>query len=158
MENYRRSVDHIDKLAVKRFREGGEATRKLPSLTVDGLITRDGDQGPEVLLIKRSNDPFKGKWALPGGFVEYGEITQDAVLREVMEETGLNCSVDGLLSVASDPKRDPRGHTVSIVYRLKTEDEKNLKAGDDATEADWFSLSNLPSMAFDHEEIIRSAL
>lgn len=158
MENYRRSVDHIDKLAAKRIRGEETASRKLPSLTVDGLILRDVNKNREVLLIKRMNEPFKNSWALPGGFVDYGERTHEAVLREVMEETGLNCRVLELISVASDPGRDPRGHTISIIYRLQVEGDDTPKAGDDASDAGWFDVGDLPSMAFDHEEIISSAL
>ncbi|MBN1540384.1 MAG: NUDIX hydrolase [Candidatus Thermoplasmatota archaeon] len=158
MENYRRSVDHIDKLASRRSRGEETASRKLPSLTVDGLILRDGKENREVLLIKRLNEPFQGRWALPGGFVDYGENTQEAVLREVFEETGLNCTVLELVSVASDPGRDPRGHTISIIYRLQVMGDHIPKAGDDASEAGWFDTSDLPSMAFDHEDIIKSSL
>ncbi|MGA1820805.1 MAG: NUDIX domain-containing protein [Thermoplasmatota archaeon] len=158
MDNYRRSVDHIDRLAVKRSKGEAEAPRKAPSLTVDAIISRGAGKGAEVLLIKRKNEPYKGMWALPGGFVDYGERTSDAVLREVKEETGLSCIVRELSHVASDPARDPRGHTVSIVYSLDIEGESTLKAGDDASEAEWFPVSNLPGLAFDHEKIIRSAL
>lgn len=158
MENYRRSVDHIDRLAMKRSKGEVEALKKSPSLTVDAIITRGTGKGKEVLLIKRKNEPYKGMWALPGGFVEYGERTSEAIVREVKEETGLSCTVNDLIYVASDPNRDPRGHTISIIYKLDMEDESTLKAGDDASETEWFQVSKLPSMAFDHEKIISSTL
>ena len=121
---------------------------KKPSIAVDGIITKDG----KILLIKRKNEPFKGKWALPGGFVEYGERVEEAVLREIKEETGLNAKIKKLLGVYSDPNRDPRGHTISIVFILEAEGE--AKGGDDAEEAKFFDLKKLPSLAFDHKKIV----
>ena len=85
-----------------------------PSLTVDGIILKD----EKILLIKRKNDPFKDMWALPGGFVEYNEKCEDAVVREVSEETGLKTNIKKIFGVYSDPSRDPRGHTISIIYIL----------------------------------------
>jgi len=124
-----------------------------PSLTVDGVLIEDGT----ILLIKRKNPPFQGKWALPGGFVEYGERTEVAVVREVQEETGLKTEVISLLGVYSDPERDPRGHTVSVVYILKRTGGE-LKGGDDASDAAFFSLNELPELAFDHAQIIEDAI
>ena len=124
-----------------------------PKLTVDGIINKDDC----ILLIKRKNNPFKGKWALPGGFVEYGETTEKAVIREILEETGLETKVKKLLGVYSDPNRDPRGHTVSVVYILEVLDGK-LKGGDDASEAKFFQENQLPELSFDHEKIIRDYL
>ncbi len=121
---------------------------KKPSIAVDGIITKGG----KILLIKRKNEPFKGKWALPGGFVEYGERVEEAVLREIKEETGLNAKIKKLLGVYSDPNRDPRGHTISIVFILEAEGE--AKGGDDAEEAKFFDLKKLPSLAFDHKKIV----
>jgi len=122
---------------------------KSPKLTVDGIVLED----ERILLIKRKNQPFKGKWALPGGFVEYGEKTEDATVREVLEETGLKTKINHLAGVYSDPKRDPRGHTVSIVYVLDIFSGE-LKSGDDACDAKFFDLKNLPDLSFDHEGII----
>lgn len=126
---------------------------KIPRLTVDGIIFKKNS----VLLIKRKNDPFKDQWALPGGFVEYNEKTEDAVVREIYEETGLKTSVVKLLGVYSDPSRDPRGHTVSVIYILKNLDDK-LCAGDDAILAKFFNLDDLPKLAFDHKKIIKDAI
>ena len=92
---------------------------KSPKLTVDGILLKKG----EILLIKRKNPPFKNSWALPGGFVEYGEKTEDAVLREFFEETGLKTTIKKLIGVYSDPDRDPRGHTVSIIYLIEEQVE-----------------------------------
>ena len=120
-----------------------------PALTVDGIII----EHDEILLIKRKHDPFQGQWALPGGFVEYGETTTDAVCREVLEETGLNAEIISLFDVYSDPQRDPRGHTVSIIYILR-KIKGAVHGGDDASDARFFSLNALPALAFDHAQII----
>ena len=129
-----------------------------PSITVDGVIFRKNkNKKKEILLIQRANEPFKGKWALPGGFVEYGETTEKAVIREVLEETGLHTKIDELAGVYSDSNRDPRGHTISIVYSLKIIDGK-LVGGSDAKNAKFFDLEELPPLAFDHEKIINDAL
>jgi len=125
---------------------------KSPKLTVDGIILKD----KKILLIKRKNYPFKGKWALPGGFVNYGEKTEDAVMREVFEETGLKTKTKNLIGVYSDPDRDPRRHTVSIIYLLEICGGK-LKSDDDASDAKFFELSQLPKLAFDHNNIIEDA-
>ena len=123
-----------------------------PSIAVDGVLIKED----KILLIRRKNEPFKGKWALPGGFVEYGETVEEAVLREFEEEVGLKARIKKLLGVYSKPDRDPRGHVISIVFLLDAEGE--AKAGDDAADARFFPLDNLPPLAFDHEEIIRDAI
>ncbi|KYK34693.1 MAG: hypothetical protein AYK22_04835 [Thermoplasmatales archaeon SG8-52-3] len=124
-----------------------------PKLTVDGAVLKNN----KILLIKRKNNPFKGKWALPGGFVEYGEKVEDAVIREVFEETGLKTSIIKIIGVYSDPNRDPRGHTVSIVYFLDI-NEGELKSNDDASDAKFFDVKDLPELSFDHEIIIKDVL
>jgi 8-oxo-dGTP diphosphatase len=120
-----------------------------PYLTVDGILIKKG----QILLIQRKNDPFKGRWALPGGFVEHNETVEEAVIREIAEETSLRTSIKGLFGVYSDPKRDPRGHTVSVVFVLKQIGGR-LKAGDDASNGQFFPLDKLPRLAFDHENIL----
>ena len=124
-----------------------------PKITVDGVVFTDN----EILLIQRKNPPFQGRWALPGGFVEYGETTENAVLREVKEETGLDTAIISLLGVYSDPQRDPRGHTISIVYLLKTIKGEPI-GGDDALKAAFHSIESLPTLSFDHEIIIKDAI
>jgi 8-oxo-dGTP diphosphatase len=124
-----------------------------PKLTVDGVLLN----GQQVLLIKRKHEPFKDTWALPGGFVDYGETTEHAVIREMKEETGLDVKIIDLIGVYSDPNRDPRGHTVSIVYDLERRGGK-LTGGDDAAEAQFFNYDSLPPLAFDHHEIIKEVL
>lgn len=126
---------------------------KNPKLTADGIVL----EIDKILLIKRKNKPFKGKWALPGGFVEYGEKVEDAVIREVYEETGLKTSIKKLFGVYSDPNRDPRGHTVTIVYILDITGGK-LKGNDDASDAKFFKIKELPNLSFDHNIIINDIL
>jgi 8-oxo-dGTP diphosphatase len=123
-------------------------------LTTDAVIT----DGPRVLLVKRGEEPFKGKWALPGGFVEYGERAEEAIVREVREETGLDVRVSKLIGVYSDPRRDPRGHTVTVAYICEPKAvNKKPRAGDDAAEAKWWRLDRLPKLAFDHAGIVGDA-
>jgi len=129
-------------------------TNKAPSITVDCVVF---DERERLLLIRRRNPPFAGQFALPGGFVDYGETTEAAARRELLEETGLQARDLRLIGVYSDPKRDPRGHTISIAYLVVTEDGAPT-AGDDAAEAefraDWRELD----LAFDHNEIVREAV
>jgi 8-oxo-dGTP diphosphatase len=121
---------------------------KNPKLTVDAIVRTP--QG--IVLVKRGREPFEGMWALPGGFVEYGEDPERAVLREVEEETGLRGKLLGLVGVYGAPSRDPRGHTVSVVYEVEAQGEP--RGGDDAAEARAFSLDRLPVLAFDHGRIL----
>jgi 8-oxo-dGTP diphosphatase len=126
---------------------------KNPKLTVDGIALKDG----QIVLIQRKNQPFQGQYALPGGFVEYGETVDNAVVREFLEETGLQTRIKRLLGVYSEPGRDPRGHTVSVVFELEIIGG-NLQSGDDAAEAKLFQLDNLPELAFDHSKIVSDYL
>ncbi|MDK2795439.1 MAG: 8-oxo-dGTP diphosphatase [Archaeoglobaceae archaeon] len=122
------------------------------TLTVDAIIPYAG----KIVLIKRKNEPYKNYYALPGGIVEYGETVENAVLREVKEETGLEGKIHSLVGVYSDPKRDPRGHFVSVCFIvLSTGGE--LRSGTDAKEVSLFSLDKLPKLAFDHERMIKDA-
>jgi 8-oxo-dGTP diphosphatase len=119
-----------------------------PFLAVDAIVPRRG----RVLLIRRGRPPFEGSWALPGGFVEVGESVEAAVVRELEEETGLRGKVTRLVGVYSDPGRDPRGHTVSVVFELSA--PSGLPRGaDDAREA-AFHGPRLPPLAFDHARIL----
>ncbi|MCJ7572314.1 MAG: NUDIX hydrolase [Candidatus Thermoplasmatota archaeon] len=126
---------------------------KNPRLTVDGAIVSED----KILLIKRNKFPFKDRWALPGGYVEYGEKVEDAVIREVLEETGLKVEIKKLFGVYSDPDRDPRGHTVTIVYLMNAIDGK-LESDDDASDVRFFELEKLPELAFDHKKIINDVI
>ncbi|WP_456478040.1 NUDIX domain-containing protein [Geoglobus ahangari] len=125
---------------------------KCITLTVDAIVPYKGG----IVLIKRRNDPYRGYYALPGGIVEYGERVEDAVVREVREETGLECRVSKLVGVYSDPERDPRGHFVSVCFLVEVTGGE-LKADSDAAEVKVFKLGELPELAFDHEKMIRDA-
>lgn len=114
---------------------------------------------PEVLLIERACEPFQGEWAFPGGFVEQEEDLGAAARRELREETGLQPVAIDQVGAWGTPGRDPRGRTVSAVYLAITRpDESDVKAGDDAAGAEWHPLTQLPSLAFDHEEILPSVM
>lgn len=124
-----------------------------PRLTVDGVVV----ERRRVLLVRRKFPPFRGCWALPGGFVEIGETVECAVVREVFEETGLKVSVKKLVGVYSDPARDPRRHTVSVCFMCRKLGGR-LRSGSDSKEVRWFSLDNLPKLAFDHSRILGDAV
>ncbi|MFO7897711.1 MAG: NUDIX hydrolase [Planctomycetota bacterium] len=122
-----------------------------PAVTVDVVVlSRDG----AVLLIKRKNEPFKGRWALPGGFVDEDEPLEAAAARELEEETGLRGVALRQLRAYGDPGRDPRGHTVSVVFLAQLDCRARPRAGSDATEAAWHPTDALPPTAFDHQQII----
>jgi 8-oxo-dGTP diphosphatase len=122
-----------------------------PLLAVDAVIQIINKPNKPIVLIERLNPPFG--WALPGGFVEIGESTEQAVCREAKEETGLDINLVGLVGVYSDPKRDPRGHCVSVVYAAQSTGEPI--AADDAKNVQLFTFDNLPSdLAFDHAKIL----
>ena len=119
---------------------------KNPKPTVDIIV----DQNASVLLIKRRNPPFG--WALPGGFVDEGESVEEAAIREAKEETNVDITLKHLLYVYSNPNRDSRQHNISIVFIADAFGE--VIPGDDATQAQFFPLNQLPILAFDHQEII----
>jgi len=125
---------------------------KRPFLTVDCVVFH----GNAVVLIRRAHDPFKGWYALPGGFVEVGETVEDACRRETREETGLIVEDLRLIGVYSDPARDPRRHTVSVAF-LGRADIASLKAGDDAIAAELVVDWQHVQMAFDHQNILGDA-
>ncbi|OJW79851.1 MAG: NUDIX hydrolase [Bacteroidetes bacterium 46-16] len=128
-------------------------------LTVDAVVFSVIDEQLKVLLIQRKQEPFKGMWALPGGFVEDEEDLEPAMRRELEEETGLKIKEAKQIGTYGTPGRDPRGRTVTVAYYALI-DEKNshVTGGDDAADAQWFNIHHLPGIAFDHADIIAYAM
>ncbi|RLG72927.1 MAG: NUDIX hydrolase, partial [Methanobacteriota archaeon] len=120
---------------------------------VDIIITHQG----KVLLIKRRNPPFAGMWALPGGMVEYGESVEDAARREALEETGVRVDNLTLVGIYSDPKRDPRGHVVSICFKAEVCGEAEPRPGADVVEARWVETPPTEGLAFDHTKMLKDS-
>jgi 8-oxo-dGTP diphosphatase len=129
-----------------------------PALTVDALILAGEPEKKEILLIRRAKEPFQGKWALPGGFLDMDETLEAACLRELKEETGLCLQRVHQFRVFDAINRDPRHRTISVVFYGILEAPVEVKGDDDASEAGWFPLKNLPELAFDHREIIEAFL
>jgi len=125
-----------------------------PLLAADIVISLTDQSGSPIVLIERRNPPHG--WALPGGFVDVGEAPEVAARREAREETGLDVALTGLLGCYGDPRRDSRGHTVSIVYTGEARGEP--RAGDDAKRVAVFDPKRLPPLAFDHDQIIADFL
>ncbi len=130
-----------------------------PAVTTDCIIFGFDESDLKVLLIERGIEPYKGKWALPGGFVQMDETTEEGAKRELYEETGLKDVFIEQLFTFSNVDRDPRGRVISVAYfSLVNLNKYEAKAGDDASKAQWFSVKDVPSLAFDHEKILRMAL
>lgn len=130
-----------------------------PALTVDVVAFTQHEGQPRVLLIRRRKPPFAGAWALPGGFVDVGESLEEAARRELEEETGLRDLQLKQFHAFGDPGRDPRGHTVTVAYWswVPSDVMNHVRGGDDAAEARWWPLDDLPPLAFDHADIISYA-
>ena len=128
-----------------------------PSVTTDCVIFGFDGTRLNVLLIERGNDPYKGCWAFPGGFLNMDESALEGAKRELYEETGLRDAYIHQFHAFSAPDRDPRERVISIAYfalvRLT-----DVKAGDDAAKAQWFPLDEIPPLAFDHDKMLREAL
>jgi 8-oxo-dGTP diphosphatase len=131
-----------------------------PMVTVDAVIFAVTPGSIKLLLIKRSNEPFKGQWAIPGGFINMDEELEDAVTRELQEETGLTGVRLEQMHTFGTCGRDPRGRQITIVYMgIINEGLDRIKAGDDAALAQWFDINNLPpNMAFDHNLVAKFAI
>jgi len=129
-----------------------------PYLTVDVVAFGDGQDGRSLLLVQRAHEPFQGQWALPGGFVEEGERTREAAARELLEETGLRLDALSLLGVYDAPGRDPRGWTVSVIYLATVAGQPPIQGADDARDARWWPVAQLPELAFDHAEVVADGL
>ena len=130
-----------------------------PALTVDSLIFFKDNSDIKILLIQRGNPPFKNSWAFPGGFVEMHETLKNAASRELYEEAGVQNIDLKQLYTFDAIDRDPRHRTISVVfYGFSKSLDIEIKAGDDAKNVAWYSLNNLPELAFDHKEILEFAI
>ena len=128
-----------------------------PAVTSDCVvITKESE--PKVLLIQRGIEPYKGCWALPGGFMNMDETTEQCAVRELEEETGLVVSELQQIGAYSKVDRDPRGRTVTVAYLVRVDAPVPVTGQDDAAKAEWFPLSALPHLAFDHEDIMKDAI
>lgn len=125
------------------------------ALTVDAIVYFKDPDSTRVLLIERGREPFKNQWALPGGFIEMDERLEEACIRELHEETGLQVNHMEQFRAYDAIDRDPRHRTISVVFSVQLDGETQVKGADDASKADWFSIDNLPDLAFDHADIIR---
>jgi 8-oxo-dGTP diphosphatase len=130
-----------------------------PSVTVDIVVFQSRPDSLHVLLIQRGREPYKGYWALPGGFVEMDEPLEATARRELQEETGLSVPRLDQLGAYGDPERDPRGRVISIVYLalLPKKAASQVAGASDASRAAWFPINDLPSLAFDHDKILQDA-
>jgi 8-oxo-dGTP diphosphatase len=126
-----------------------------PMLTADCVVLNERG---EILLVRRGNEPFRGCWALPGGFMEMDETIEHCAVRELKEETSISVMEKDLrlIGVYSAPDRDPRGRTVTAAYLVRIGEciMRNAHAGDDAAEVRWWPLNALPPLAFDHAQIV----
>jgi 8-oxo-dGTP diphosphatase len=129
-----------------------------PSVTVDvAIITLRGDE-LQLLLIKRDTAPYRGRWAIPGGFVRLSESLEAAARRELREETSVSDVYLEQLYTFGEPKRDPRGRVISVAYIALLPAPPVVEAGSDAREARWWPITARPALAFDHDEIVEYAL
>ena len=127
-----------------------------PAVTADCIvITKEPD--PKVLLIERGDEPFKGCWAFPGGFMNMDETTEQCAIRELEEETGLKLDTMHQIGAYSKVDRDPRGRTITVAYLAIIDKPVQVNGQDDAAKAEWFPINNLPHLAFDHQEIMTDA-
>jgi len=129
-----------------------------PAVTADCVVFALDEDDLKILLIQRGHGPFKGQWALPGGFAAVGEALEDTARRELAEETGLENVFLEQLYTFSTPDRDPREHVITVAYYgLVNLSEHDVHAATDASNAAWFCIDDAPPLAFDHDEILRTA-
>lgn len=128
-----------------------------PAVTTDCVVFTQEEE-PKVLLIQRGNEPYKGCWAFPGGFMNMEETAEECAVRELKEETGLTVNRIQQIGAYSKVDRDPRGRTISIAYLAIVDAPTAVSGMDDAAKAAWFPLSSLPDLAFDHQDILADAI
>ena len=128
-----------------------------PAVTADCVVITSEEE-PRVLLIERGEEPFKGCWAIPGGFLNMDETTEQCAIRELEEETGLKIDKANQIGAYCKVDRDPRGRTISVAYLAIVERPLEVSGEDDAAKANWFPVNALPPLAFDHDEIMADAM
>ena len=128
-----------------------------PAVTADCIVMTK-EEVPKVLLIQRGADPFKGAWAFPGGFMNMDETTEQCAIRELEEETGLKVAKVHQIGAYSKVGRDPRGRTITVAYLAIVDSTKAVIGQDDAAKAEWFPITDLPHLAFDHYDIMKDAI
>lgn len=128
-----------------------------PAVTADCVVMTN-EPLPKVLLIQRGADPFKGAWAFPGGFMNMDETTEQCAIRELEEETGLKVATVHQIGAYSKVDRDPRGRTITVAYLAIIDSPEEVKGQDDAANAEWFPITELPHLAFDHYDIMQDAV
>lgn len=128
-----------------------------PAVTADCVVMTN-EPLPKVLLIQRGADPFKGAWAFPGGFMNMDETTEQCAIRELEEETGLKVATVHQIGAYSKVDRDPRGRTITVAYLAIVDSQKEVMGQDDAEKAEWFPITELPHLAFDHYDIMTDAV
>lgn len=128
-----------------------------PAVTADCVVITSEEE-PRVLLIERGEEPFKGCWAIPGGFLNMDETTEQCAIRELEEETGLKIDKANQIGAYCKVDRDPRGRTISVAYLAIVERPLEVSGQDDAAKANWFPVNALPPLAFDHDEIMADAM
>lgn len=128
-----------------------------PAVTADCLVFACTDEGMKLLLIQRKNEPCKGKWAFPGGFMDIDETTIDTARRELKEETGLVVGELHRVGIFDAVDRDPRERIITVAYYTILDKPAEVSGLDDAAQAKWFLLTELPDLAFDHKEILQEA-
>lgn len=129
----------------------------IPAVTADCVVITT-EEVPKVLLIQRANEPYKDCWAFPGGFMEMNETTEQCAIRELKEETGLDVREIKQLGCYSEVDRDPRGRTITVAYLAFVDEPLEVQGLDDAANAEWFKLTSLPQLAFDHSIILNDAI
>ena len=128
-----------------------------PAVTADCVVMTN-EPLPKVLLIQRGADPFKGAWAFPGGFMNMDETTEQCAIRELKEETGLKVTAVDQIGAYSKVDRDPRGRTITVAYLAIIGSPEKVIGQDDAAKAEWFPITELPHLAFDHYDIMQDAV
>ncbi len=128
-----------------------------PAVTADCVVITSEEE-PRVLLIERGEEPFKGCWAIPGGFLNMDETTEQCAIRELEEETGLKIDKANQIGAYCKVDRDPRGRTISVAYLAIVERPLEVSGQDDAAKAKWFPVNALPPLAFDHDDIMADAM